>query len=104
VVFTNSSRVVSAEVAEQPRPSLIYFKPLELSAAGFEPCRAIHGIPLFKDIPIVILALLEGVLNTKGDSCNFRDCGIADFLKLTFHPDELIKKTEEVLGKMRPFS
>ena len=102
LVFTDSSRVVSAEIAEQLKPSLIYIKPLELSAAGFEPCRAIHATPLLKDVPIVILASLKEALNRKDDPRYFRDYGIVDFLKLTFDPDELIKKTEEILGKTHP--
>jgi len=101
LVFTESSRVVTAEIAEQLSPSLIYIKPPELSPAGFEPCKAIHDTPLLKDVPIVILGSPEGALHKKDGPRYFRDYGIVDFLKLTFDPDELIKKTEEILGKVR---
>ena len=99
LVFTDTSRVVTGEIAEQLSPSLIYIKPPELSDAGFETCRAIHNNPLLKDVPIVVLTSPEGALQKKDGSRYFRDYGIVDFLKLTFDWDELIRKTEEILGK-----
>jgi cell division septation protein DedD len=101
LVFTDSSRVVTAEITEQLSPSLIYIKPPELSPAGFEPCKAIHGTPLLKDVPIVILGSPEEALHKKDEARYFREYGIVDFLELTFDPDELIKKTEEILSKVR---
>lgn len=101
LVFTESSHVVTPEVVEHLRPSLIYFKPLELSATGFEPCRAIHAFPPLKNVPFVILASQKRALYPKGDPRYFRDYGVVDFLKLTFDQDELIKKTEKVLSKTR---
>ena len=99
LVFTDTSRVVNGEIAEQLSPSLIYIKPPTLSDAGFETCRAIHNNPLLKDVPIVVLASPEGGLQKKDSSRYFRDYGIVDFLKLTFGWDELIKMTEEILSK-----
>jgi len=99
LVFTDSSRVVTAEIVRQLSPSLIYVNPPELSPAGFEFCRAIHNNPLLKDVPIVILGSLEPTLRKKEGPRYFREYGIVDFLKLTFDPDELIKKTKEMLGE-----
>ena len=102
LVFTDSSRVVTAEIVRQLSPSLIYVNPPELSPAGFEFCRAIHNNPPLKDVPIVILGSLETTLRKKEGPRYFREYGIVDFLKLTFDSDELIKKTKEILGEVTP--
>jgi cell division septation protein DedD len=80
------------------RPSLIYIKPLDLSPKGLQPCKAIHGIPLLGEVPIIILASLKKALGPD----TFRDYGIVDFLELTFGPEELVEKTGTVLGKTLP--
>lgn len=98
LVFSGSSQVVTQEMAAKLRPSLIYLKPLAASAAGFEPCKQIHNIPLLKDVPIIILATIKGSLDPRYTTYY----GIVDFLKLTFTPEELIKKTEMFLEFMRP--
>lgn len=85
-------------MVELLRPSLIYIKPLELNPTGLKPCKAIHGIPLLKKVPIIILASLKKVLGPE----YFRDYGIVDFLNPTFGPDELIGKTEKILGETPP--
>ena len=98
LVYPVSSQDVNAELAELLRPSLIYIKPLELSSTGLKPCKAIHGIPLLKKVPIIILASLKKALGPD----YVRDYGIVDFLELTFGPEELIEKTGTILGKTLP--
>ena len=98
LVYPVSNQDVNAELAELLRPSLIYIKPLELSPTGLKLCKAIHGIPLLEEVPIVILASLKKALGP--DTC--RDYGIVDFLELTFGPEELVEKTGTVLGKTLP--
>jgi cell division septation protein DedD len=98
LVFTASSRVLNAETLEKLSPSLIYVKPLAPSAAGLEPCKTVHGIPALKSVPIVLLASLRALRDPR----YLTVYGIVDFLKLTFGPDEVIEKTETILGKARP--
>lgn len=97
-VFTGPGSVVTADVLRSLAPSLIYIKPLAPSRAGFEPCKTIHGNPVLKSIPIVLLASLKGSL----DSRYFTIYGIVDALKPSFTPDELIEMTETILGNIRP--
>ena len=98
LVYPVSSQDLNAELAELLRPSLIYLKPLELSPAGLNSCKAIHGIPLLEKVPIVILASLEKALGAEYS----RDYGIVDFLELSFAPEELIEKTGTILGRSAP--
>jgi cell division septation protein DedD len=98
LVYPVSSQDVTAELAELLRPSLIYIKPLELSPTGLKPCKAIHGIPPLKRVPVIILASLK-----KGLGPDYsRDYGIVDFLELAFGPEELIEKTGTILGRTLP--
>jgi cell division septation protein DedD len=98
LVYPVSSQDVNAEMVELLRPSLIYIKPPELSPTGLKPCKAIHGIPLLKKVPIIILSSLKRAL----DPHYFKDYGIVDFLELTFGPEELIEKTGTIFGKTPP--
>jgi cell division septation protein DedD len=98
LVYPVSSQEVNAEMAELLGPSLIYFKPLDLSPTGLEPCKAIHGIPLLIKVPIVILASLKKALGPQ----YLEEYGIADFLEPTFSTEELIEKTGTILGKTPP--
>ena len=95
LVFTASSQLLSAESLDKLSPSLIYIKPLSPSAAGLEPCKAIHAIPTLKDVPIVLLASLKG----SSDPRHLKSYGIVDFLRPQFGPEELIEMTETILGK-----
>jgi hypothetical protein len=98
LIYPVSSQEMNAEMAELLRPSLIYIKPPDLSPAGLEPCKAIHGIPLLIKVPIVILASLEKALGFE----YFEEYGIVDFLEPTFGQEELIEKTGTILGKTPP--
>ena len=98
LVYPVSSEEVNAEMAELLRPSLIYIKPPDLSPAGLEPCKAIHGIPLLIKVPIVILASLKKALGSE----YFEEYGIVDFLEPIFSTEELIEKTGTILGKTPP--
>ncbi len=95
MIYTASSQDVNVEMAEFLKPSLIYVKPVEMSPAGLEPCKAIRGIPLLEKIPIVLLTSLEGGV----DPGYLKDYGIVDILEPTFSPEELIEKTGTILGK-----
>jgi cell division septation protein DedD/DNA-binding response OmpR family regulator len=97
-VFTGPSGVVGPDVLKNLAPSLIYVKPLAPSRAGFEPCKTIHAHAGLKHIPIVLLASLRGSL----DSRYFNIYGIVDSLKPSFTSEELLEKTEMVLGNVRP--
>jgi cell division septation protein DedD len=98
LIYPVSSQEVNAEMADLLRPSLIYIEPSDLSPAGLEPCKAIHGIPLLIKVPIVILASLEKALGSE----YFEEYGIVDFIEPTFGPEELIEKTGTILGKTPP--
>ena len=95
LVFTASSQVLNAETLEKLSPSLIYMKPLVEGSAGVEPCKAIHGDPILKGVPIVLLESPDGF----PDLDILKGYGVVDVLNLTLGPDELIKKTETILGK-----
>ena len=97
-VFTGPSGVVTDDILKKLAPSLIYVKPLAASRAGFEPCKTIHSNPALKHIPIVLVASLKGSLDPRF----FRIYGIVDSLKPTCALDELIEKTEMILGKTHP--
>jgi DNA-binding response OmpR family regulator len=93
IVFASSGSKVNAEMAKKFRPALIFLKPLAPSAAGFEVCRTIHNIESLSGVPIVILASLKGSIDAR-----YTDYyGIVDFLKLTFTPEELMKKTTTII-------
>jgi cell division septation protein DedD len=98
LIYTVSSQEVNAEMAELLKPSLIYINPPDLSPAGLEPCKAIHGIPLLIKVPVIILASLEKALDPR----YFEEYGIVDFLEPTFGPEELVEKTGAILGKTPP--
>jgi cell division septation protein DedD len=98
LIYPVSSSEVNAEMAELLRPSLIYINPPDLSPAGLEPCKAIHGIPLLIEVPIIILASLKKALGSE----YFEEYGIVDFLEPTFGSEELIEKTGTILGKAPP--
>lgn len=98
LVYPVSSSEVNAEMAELLGPSLIYINPPDLSPAGLEPCKAIHGIPLLIEVPIIILASLKKALGSE----YFEEYGIVDFLEPTFGLEELIEKTGTILGKAPP--
>ncbi len=94
IVFASEGGKVNAEMAEKFRPSLIFLRPLSPNAAGFAACRAIHNIPMLRDIPIVILAALKGPIDPRFTEYY----GIVDFLRLTFSPEELLEKTATLVG------
>ena len=98
LVFPASSQVLNAETLEKLGPSLIYIAPLAPGEAGIEVCKTIHGNSTLKKIPIVLLGLPEG----SRDLQNLTGYGIVDSLPLTFGSDELIKKTETILGRRPP--
>jgi cell division protein FtsN len=95
LIYPVSSQDVNAEMAALLRPSLIYIRPPDLRPTGLEPCKAIHGIPLLMKVPVIILASLRKAPGSQ----YFDEYGIVDFLELTFTTEELIEKTETVLGK-----
>lgn len=99
LIYIVSSQDVNAQLAELLRPSLIYIKPPDLKPTGLDPCKAIHGIPLLMKVPIVILASFKKPLAPQ----YLEEYGIVDFLEPTFRAEELIEKTETILGKT-PFS
>jgi cell division septation protein DedD len=98
LIYPVSSHEVNAEMAELLRPSLIYIKPPDLTPTGLEPCKAIHGIPLLIEVPIIILASLKKALGSQ----YFEEYGIVDFLEPTFSTEELMEKTGTILGKTPP--
>ncbi len=98
LVFTASSQVLNAETLEKLGPSLIYIAPLATGTARIETCKAIHGNPSLKQVPIVLLEGSDPALNLQ----NLTGYGVVDFLKPTFGSDELIKKTETILGRTPP--
>jgi DNA-binding response OmpR family regulator/cell division septation protein DedD len=98
LVFTASSQVLNAETLEKLGPSLIYIASVTPGGAGLKTCKTIHGNQSLKQVPIVLLGSSEGspdLQNPTGD-------GVVDFLKLPFGSDELIKKTETILGTTSP--
>jgi DNA-binding response OmpR family regulator len=95
LVFTASSQVLNAETLEKLGPSLIFVAPLTPEDAGLKTCKTIHGNPSLKQVPVVLLGSSEG----SPDLQNLTGYGVVDFLKLTFGSDELVKKTETILGK-----
>ncbi len=98
LVFSGVGHVVTDEMANKLNPSLIFIKPLSPSAAGFQPCRAIHTIAKLQNVPIVLLAALKGKVEPQYTEYY----GIVDFLKPNFTSEELIAKTISVLASAQP--
>src|SRR5512143_1270028 len=80
LVFTASSQVLNAETLEKLGPSLIYIAPLATGTARIETCKAIHGNPSLKQVPIVLLEASDPAVNLQ----NLTGYGVVDFLKPTF--------------------
>lgn len=97
LVFACANHVVTAEMADKCRPSLIYIKPISPSAEGFLPCRTIHTIPKLRNVPIVLLASLKGAIEAQ----HTEHYGIVDFLGLNFTSEELVAKTVSVLASVQ---
>ena len=81
-------------MAQKVSPSLIFINPAMADTSGLEMCKAIHDMELLKDIPIVILSVFKTTIDPRYTSIY----GIVDSLKKPFTPEELISKTEDVLG------
>jgi len=97
LVFACANHVVTDEIADRFKPSLIYIKPLSPNAAGFQPCRTIHLIRKLQNVPIVLLASLKGMIEPQ----HTEYYGIVDFLTLNFTAEELIAKTNSVLASLQ---
>ncbi len=97
LVFAASGRSISSGMAEKINPSLIYLKPTSNSIEGFETCKAIHNIDKFRDVPIILLASLKGPLDPRYTTFY----GVVDYLKMPVSSEELIAKTEKILGSGR---
>jgi len=74
--------------------SLIYLKPTSSTIEGFETCRAIHKIEKFKDVPIILLATLNGRVDPRYTTYY----GIVDYLKMPLNTDELIERTRKIFS------
>ena len=94
LVFTASGRDVIAGMAEKISPALIYLKPAANSVEGFEVCKAIHNMEKYRNVPIILLASLKGPLDSRYTAFY----GIVDYLKMPLSSEELIEKTEKILG------
>jgi len=94
LVFTASGREISTGMGARVSPSLIYLRPTARSVEGFATCKAIHNSESFKNVPIILLASVRGPL----DSRYATYYGIVDYLKMPFSSEELIEKTEKILG------
>jgi cell division septation protein DedD len=94
LVFTASGRNVSAGMAKKISFSLIYLKPTSSTIEGFETCRAIHKMEKFRNVPIVLLATLQGRVDPRYTTYY----GIVDYLNMPLNPDVLIEKTRKILG------
>lgn len=97
LVFACSSHVVTEELVNRYKPSLIYIKPLSPNAAGFQPCRTIHTMPNIQHIPIILLASLKKALEPQ----HAEYYGIVDSLKLSFTIEELLTKTSSVIASVK---
>lgn len=93
-VLTFSGRDISAGMAAEMTPSLIYLKPTEHSIEGFEICKSIHKTEKFRDVPIILLASLKGSLDFRYTALY----GIVDYLKIPVNEDEIIAKTKKIIG------
>jgi len=98
LVFTASGRDVSAGMVEKIKPSLIYLKPASNSIEGFETCKKIHKMEKISDVPIILLASLKGPLDPRYTTFY----GIVDYLKMPVSSEELIEKTNKILGSGSP--
>jgi len=94
LVFTAPNRDVGLAMAKKVTPSLIFVNPSLSGASGLDLCKTIHGTEQFKYLPIVILSLFEGAM----DSRYAETYGIVDSLKKPFGKEELISKTSAVLS------
>lgn len=94
LVFTASGHDVIAGMAGKISPALIYLKPAANSVEGFEVCKTIHNMEKYKNVPIILLASLKGPLDTRYTAFY----GIVDYLKMPLSSEELIEKTEKILG------
>lgn len=94
LVFTAPSGDVGITMAKKINPTLIFVNPAIAGASGLEVCKTIHGMELFKNVPIVILSAIEGKMDARYTALY----GIVDSLKKPFSPEELISKTRGVLS------
>lgn len=97
LVFSSVSSLVTDEMADKLKPSLMYIRPLSPNVEGFKACRIIHTIPKLQHVPIVLLASLKGPLQPQ----HTEYYGIIDSLRLNFTSEELIAKTVSVLASVQ---
>lgn len=97
LVFSGVSHLVTDEMADKLKPSLIYIRPLSPNAEGFKACRIIHTIPKLQNVPIVLLASLKSPLQPQ----HAEYYGTIDSLGLKFTSEELIAKTISVLAPVQ---
>lgn len=81
-------------MAQKVAPSLIFVNPAIDSTRGLEMCKTIHDMEPLKNVPIVVLSVFKETIDPRYTSLY----GIVDSLKKPFSPEELISKTENVLG------
>jgi len=98
LVFTAPGGDIGITMAKKVIPSLIFVNPSLAGTSGLEVCKTIHGMELFKNVPIIALSAFEGAMDPRYTSIY----GIVDSLKKPFSPEELITKTKNVLAK-KPF-
>ena len=94
LVFTAKGSEVSAEMAERIRPSLIFLKPTAINIEGFAACKAIHNMEILTNVPIIVLASLKEPMDSRYTTFY----GIVDYIKPPLSSENILKKTEKVLG------
>jgi len=82
-------------MAQKVTPSLIFVNPAIAGTSGLEMCKEIHDMEPLRNVPIVVLTTFKGTIDPRYTSLY----GIVDSLKKPFSPEELISKTENVLGE-----
>jgi len=94
-VFTASELYISAEIADNLNPSLIY---LQATSSTIQVCEKIHSVEKFKKVPIILLGSLSETLDAQASFD-----AVVGYLIMPVSPDELIEKTREILGSASDF-
>ncbi|MCA9986402.1 MAG: response regulator [Anaerolineales bacterium] len=86
---------VGISLAEASPPDLIILDIMMPDMDGIEVCRRLRALPVTENIPIIMFTSLAEARDKRAGF----DAGATDYLIKPTHPNELIRRVEEILNR-----